>query len=180
VKVIAESLQARLTDLRRSFDSSFSAPPASQLETTLGLLAIRIGREPYALRLSEVAALEADRTITSVPSQHPELLGIAGVRGAVVAVFDLASLLGLARPDGARWLVLAEGAPLAFAFSAFDGQLTVRPGEIASAEAGRAGPVREMVRTQAALPHGGGALPLIDILELVALLERRPRSKGPA
>jgi hypothetical protein len=62
-----------------------------------------------------------------VPSEHRELLGIAGMRGGVVAVFDLGALIGAPQPEELRWLVLAKGAPLAFAFSAFDGQLVVRP-----------------------------------------------------
>jgi chemotaxis signal transduction protein len=177
VTVSTESLQARLLELRESFDRSFSEPLAREVEPMLDLLAIRVGRESYALRLSEIAALEADRTITSVPSEHPELLGIAGVRGAVVAVFDLASLLDLPRPDGARWLVLAKGTPLAFAFNAFDGQLRVRREAIASAEAGQVGPVRDMVRKPGETGQNT-ALPLIDIPTLVAMLEGRSRPRG--
>jgi chemotaxis signal transduction protein len=169
----SDALQTRLLELRQSFDRAFSEPLAlGEDEATVELLAIRIGRDPFALRLAEIAALEADRTITPVPSDHPELLGIAGVRGGVVAVFDLGALLGAARPEALRWLVLAKGAPLAFAFSAFDGQLVVRPEALASAEPGRGGRVREVA-------HGGGlSLPVIDIPALIAGLERRPRASG--
>jgi chemotaxis signal transduction protein len=177
VRTSTESLKQRLLALRESFDRSFSEPLAEPGEAPLDLLAIRVGREPFALRLSEIAALEADRTITLVPSQHPELLGIAGVRGSVVAVFDLASLLELPRPDATRWLVLAKGSPLAFAFSVFDGQLAVRRDALARAEAGRTGQLRELVRIQTAT-GGETALPLIDIAGLVAALERRPLSRG--
>lgn len=166
-----EGLAARLLELRQSFDRSFAEPLAEDgAEATLDLLAIRVGRDPYALRLGEVAALEADRTITPVPSEHPELLGIAGVRGGVVAVFDLGALLGAPRSEGLRWLVLAKGAPLAFAFSAFDGQLAVRPEALARADASRAGRVREVVQ--------GGELsrPLVDLPALIAALEQRPRA----
>jgi chemotaxis signal transduction protein len=177
VRASTDALEARLLELRDSFDRAFREPLAEEEEAPLDLLAIRVGPEPFALRLTEITALEADRTITSVPSRHPELLGIAGVRGAVVAVFDLASLLDLPRPEAPRWLVLAKSAPLAFAFSAFEGQLSVRRGALARAEDERAGRVREMVRREAATGEKT-ALPVIDIPGLVAALERRRRPKG--
>jgi purine-binding chemotaxis protein CheW len=177
-----DALRARLIELRESFDRSFSEPQAERAEVMLSLLSIRVGRERYAVRLSDIGAIEADRIITPVPSEHSELLGIAGVRGAVVAVFDFASLLDLARPEAPRWLVLAKGAPIAFAFSAFDGQFVVSAAAFASAEAGRAGRVRDVVRRAApggAAPDGDvETLPLIDIPALVAVLENRQRVGG--
>lgn len=168
-----EALQTRLLELRQSFDRAFTEPLAESDEAAnIDLLAIRIGRDPFALRLTEIAALEADRTITPVPSDHPELLGIAGVRGGVVAVFDLGALLGAPRPEGLRWLVLAKGAPLAFAFSAFDGQLVVRPEALATAEPNRAGRVREVAQ------GGGLSLPVIELAALIATLDQRPRPSG--
>jgi chemotaxis signal transduction protein len=168
-----EALETRLIELRHSFDRAFAEPQREErAEATLDLLAIRIGRDPYALRLSQIAVLEADRTITGVPGEHPELLGIAGVRGGVVAVFDLAGLLGAQRPEQLRWLVVAKGAPLAFAFSGFDGQLTVRPEELAAAEPSRLGRVREVARRE------GLSLPVVDLAALIAALDERSRAKG--
>jgi chemotaxis signal transduction protein len=167
-----EALRARLIELRQSFDRAFSEPLAEQAAPTVDLLAIRVGREAFALRLSEIAALEADRTVTAVPSDQAELLGIAGVRGGVVAVFDLALLLDLPRSESTRWLVLAKGAPLAFAFSGFEGQLEVRVEEFASAEAGRDGRARDVVHKD------GLPLPVIDLTALVEALERRARARG--
>jgi chemotaxis signal transduction protein len=164
-----EALRARLTDLRESFDRAFSEPHADGVEVTLDLLRIRVGGDPYAVRLSQLAALEADRTITQLPSDHAELLGIAGMRGGVVAVFDLAELIGVQRAEATRWLILAKGAPIAFAFSAFDGQLGVRPDAIASAD-------QSLGQTGQVVQIDGRALPLIDIAGLVAALERRPRA----
>lgn len=167
------ALQSRLVELRQSFDRAFAEPHAEgRVEARLELLAIRIGRDPYALRLSQIAAIEADRTITHVPSDHPELLGIAGLRGAVVAVFDLAGLLGAPRPDVLRWLVLAKGAPVALAFSAFDGQLTVPLDALAATEASHAGRVHEVAR------GGGISLPVVDIPALLAGLDARPGARG--
>jgi chemotaxis signal transduction protein len=172
----ASALEARLKELRESFDRSFREPVAVEREPALELLAIRIGREPFALRLAEIGALEAGRIVTSVPSRHPELLGIAGLRGAVVAVFDLASLLELPRAEAPRWLVLAKGAPLAFAFGVFEGQLSVRPDAVARTvdDAGRK---REIIQSD-----GAGrerlARPLLDISGLALALQRRMAAKG--
>jgi hypothetical protein len=174
-----DALQTRLLELRQSFDRAFTEPFVESDEVaSIDLLAIRIGRDPFALRLTEIAALEADRTITPVPSEHRELLGIAGVRGGVVAVFDLGALIGAQQPEELRWLVLAKGAPLAFAFSAFDGQLVVRPealvGETRSPpEPNRAGRVREVAQ------GGGLSLPVIDLPALIAGLDQRQRPSGP-
>ncbi len=167
-----DALRARLIDLRQSFDRAFSEPVAEPTAPAVELLSIRVGRDAFALRLSQIAVLEADRPITPLPSEHVELLGIAGVRGAVVAVFDLASLLQLPRSESTRWLVLARGAPLAFAFSGFEGQLDVRAEDFASAEAGRDGRARDVVQKD------GVALPVIDLDSLVEALEQRPRPKG--
>jgi len=168
-----DTVQGRLLELRQSFDRAFAEPAAGErVKTTLDLLAIRVGRDPYALRLSQIAAIEADRTITHLPSDHPELLGIAGVRGGVVAVFDLAGLLGAPRPDAWRWLVLAKGAPVALAFSAFDGQLAVAPEALAAAEPDQLGRVHEVAR------GGGLSLPVIDIPALIARLDAKALPRG--
>jgi chemotaxis signal transduction protein len=163
----ADSLRARLIELRQSFDRAFIEPAAEQATEMLEVLDIRVGRVRFALRVSEIAALEADRPITAVPSDHPELLGIAGVRGAVVAVFDLAALLDLPPPESVRWLVLAKAAPLALAFSDFEGQRALRPDALARAEADPEGRIRDVIR------QDGAAVPLIDVPALVADLEKR-------
>ncbi len=84
----------RAAELRDAFDRVFAeahppAPPPSE-----DLLAIRIASEPYALRLTEIAGLFADRKITPVAGRVSALLGIAGFRGLIVPVYDLQVLLG--------------------------------------------------------------------------------------
>lgn len=167
-----DALRGRLVELRQSFDRAFAEPVLEEPEqATLELLAIRVGRDPYALRQAQIAAIEVDRRVTRVPSDHPELLGIAGLRGAVVAVFDLAGLLGAPRPELLRWLVLAKSAPVAFAFSAFDGQLEVRRDALAAAEPSHAGRVREVASS------GGLSLPIVDIPGLIAALAGGQRAR---
>ena len=60
------------------------------------------GAQAYAIRLSEIAGLHADKKITRVPGSHAALRGIAGFRGAMLPVYDLHVLLGhLQRRDAA-------------------------------------------------------------------------------
>lgn len=163
--VSTEALRERLAQLRLGFDQSFSMPQVEQVDDTVDLLQIRVARDPYALRLAQLAGLEADRSITPVPSEHAALVGIAGARGRVIAVFDLASLLGLPRPESTRWLVLVKGAPIAFAFSTFEAQFSAKPADLA--RAGKGG--SEIVA------RDGAQLPLLDLPALVAGLEGRTR-----
>jgi len=121
----ASRLAERAAELRTAFDRSFAAPVRADVAAKHDLLAIRIGAEPFAMRLSEVAGLFADRSITPVPGRHAALLGIAGFRGTVVPVYSLQRLLGHSGADTPRWLVIAAAAPVAFAFDAFEGHLRV-------------------------------------------------------
>jgi purine-binding chemotaxis protein CheW len=134
--------------LREEFDASFAAPPRADREDLVALLAIRVGAEPVALRVLETAGLLPARRIVPVPGRRPELLGVSGLRGAVLPVFSLARLLGRGDADEPRWMVLAgDGARVGLAFSAFDGHLLVPAGVVAAAEPGR-GHVAGVARLQ--------------------------------
>src|SRR5258708_16163647 len=59
------------------------------------------------MRVSEISGLATDRKIVAFPSPIPELLGVAGIRGALVPVYSLAMLLGYnAETERTRWLAL--------------------------------------------------------------------------
>jgi len=110
--------------LRRAFDQSFRAPPPGEEEETEDLLQLRIGGQALAVRLSEIAGLIQGRTPVPLPAAAPGLLGLAGIRGALWPVFDLAVLLGEPPAQDPRWLLLCgAGAPVALAFSLFEGHL---------------------------------------------------------
>jgi chemotaxis signal transduction protein len=123
-------LAERAAELRADFDRSFAAPLRADVVQKLDLLAIRVGSEFCALRLSEVAGLFADRKITPVPGGNAALLGIAGFRGLVLPVYSLPLLLGHSGTQTPRWLVIAAAAPVACAFDAFEGHLRVSAGAI--------------------------------------------------
>jgi chemotaxis signal transduction protein len=118
---------SRASVLRREFDRSFVDPPHVDVADKENLLAIRLAAQNFAIRLSEIAGLFADKKITPLPSAKAALLGIAGFRGSIVPVYDLQSLLGLGASQMSRWLVVAAGAPVAFSFEKFEGWLRVLP-----------------------------------------------------
>jgi chemotaxis signal transduction protein len=68
---------------------------------------VRIAREQYALpveRVLEVAELSA---LTPVPGSSPRIIGVCNLRGQVVPVMALASMLGLVAREPDR-IVVAE------------------------------------------------------------------------
>jgi chemotaxis signal transduction protein len=142
-------ITARAAQLRLAFDASFAEPV--RLDTTLkeDLLAVRIGKQAFAIRLSEITGLFAGKKVTPVPGGHPALCGIAGFRGAIVPVYDLQILLGHPGTATPRWLVIAAAAPVALAFAVFEGQLRVARDAILPQPSSPEfrGYARELVRT---------------------------------
>jgi purine-binding chemotaxis protein CheW len=126
----ASHVSERAAELRRDFDRSFAEPPRADKAAKEDLLAIRLGAQGFAIRLSEITGLFVDKKVTRVPGASAALLGIAGFRGSIVPVYDLQSLLGHSGGHAPRWLVIAAAAPVAFAFEAFESQLRVSPESI--------------------------------------------------
>jgi purine-binding chemotaxis protein CheW len=147
--VAASGLAARAVELREDFDRAFADPIRLDASANVALLAIRVGEQPMALRLSEIAGLFADKTVTCVPGSHPAMRGIAGFRGNILPVYDLHALLGLPIAQAPRWLVITAGAPVALAFEAFSGQLRVPEAAVLpqTGQRGAADHAREFVRT---------------------------------
>jgi chemotaxis signal transduction protein len=130
----ADRIFAVAVALRRSFDDSFAAPATPKTESHEGMLAIRVGADPYALLLSDIMGLYSDVRIIAVPSRMPQFKGIVGLRGIMAPVYDLAALMHYPPAASTRWMVLAGGArPVGFAFEGFEAHLRV---PAASAENG--------------------------------------------
>ena len=68
---------------------------------------VRVAGEDYALAVADVLEVTELGEITPVPGAGAEVLGVRNLRGQVLTVIDLASVLGLAgsRPDH---IVVAE------------------------------------------------------------------------
>lgn len=124
--------------MREAFDRAFAEPPMADREPAVDLLAIRVGATHLALRLEDVAEIATDRVIVPVPSDAATLLGLAGMRGVIVAVHHLGGLLGVATGDvGPRWLALCAAAPrTAVAFDELEAYVRVPPASMCSGAGG--------------------------------------------
>ena len=163
---VASALSERAAELRSAFDRAFAEPLRPATAARVDLLGIRAGAQVFAVRLSEIAGLFADKKITRVPGGGAALCGLAGFRGATLPVYDLQHLLGQPGAERPRWLVIAAAAPIAFAFDAFVGQLRVDAGEIVPqpSRPDAAAHASELVRTGNFI---GPILNLASLLEAV-------------
>ncbi|HEX2572018.1 MAG TPA: chemotaxis protein CheW [Polyangia bacterium] len=101
------SPEEQLAALRRSFDESFASPPAVDDRVRQNMLAIRAGGRRLVVPVARLAGVEARRKIVALPGASGGLLGVAGVRRRLVAVYGLAELLGEARGQTEpRWFLL--------------------------------------------------------------------------
>jgi chemotaxis signal transduction protein len=118
-------LSTRAAVLRATFDRSFAELAQPEMARMEDLLAVRVGGDVVAIRLSEIAGLYVGKQVTRVPGGDPALLGIAGFRGMVQPVYCIATLLGRSVVASPRWLVTAAAAPIALAFDGFERHLRV-------------------------------------------------------
>jgi purine-binding chemotaxis protein CheW len=164
----AESTAA---ELRRAFDLSFALPPPQASQDACDLLAIRVAGDPYAIRLREIAGIAAGRRVIPVPSVTLDLLGLAGIRGEVVPVFGLSSILGYGQATGSpRWMILCgTEEPIALAFSDFEGYLRLPKSSLHADENLRA--ARQYVNQIASTETGVRAV--ISIPLVVATIRNR-------
>ena len=164
-----------VAQLRQAFDQVFSLPPPAEVASVESLIAIRVAGKAFAMQLRQIAGLARVRRIVPLPSRIPELLGIAGIRGAIVPVWNLADLLGLeARPENIHWLVLAKTeAVVAFGFEEFEAQVEIA-GEAMYREpdAGEGGGL--LARLE------GGVRPVVDVLRYTQEIQSRAGLVGPA
>ena len=164
---IESTLSGRVEELRRVFDQSFAEPIRAVTRQTIDFISIRFTGDAHAIRMDEIAGLFADVRITPCPGPIAELRGLAGFRGALTPVYDLAALLGYP-PSSARWIVLAKGRTLALAFDEFDDHFRIEPSALATRESSSASRyVREIAQ------QAGQAWPVIDIPSVVAAIKTR-------
>jgi chemotaxis signal transduction protein len=166
----------RSTELRRAFDRSFSDAPVVGATELDDLLEIRVGSDPYAIHLDQVTGVFADKPVVPLPGSFPELLGIAGFRGAIVPVYDLRSLLGYTRGGSQRWLILVAGQTrIALAFDQFEGHTRVARTAIAKEAGGgtQRHCVREIVRT------AGFVRPVVHLPLILEMIRKRASQGKP-
>jgi chemotaxis signal transduction protein len=126
----------RLRELRRVFDEGFASPPQATIERGSAYLEVGTGENRVLVDLEEVAVMEVRRKIVSLPGTRRAFLGLAGIRGKLVPVFDLGQLLGYETSSGAgAWVLVSRSdRPLGLAVESFHGLREVRPEERRPAE----------------------------------------------
>lgn len=124
----------RLTELRQSFDRGFAAAVRPDPAAGEAVLEIRIAGEHYLLRLAEVGGVFVDRKIVHMPSRSPEFLGLAGIRGMMTPVYDLALLLGHPASEPSRWFVIAAERQVGFAFDGLEAHFRIAHADVISPE----------------------------------------------
>ncbi|HEY3255828.1 MAG TPA: chemotaxis protein CheW [Polyangiaceae bacterium] len=170
------SVDQKLLALRQDFDQSFARAAGGAQPSQLDFLSVRVAGDPYAIRLSEVQSLHADRKLVAAPSLLPELLGVSGFRSILTPVYDLAHLLGYAPQPMARWLaVVQSAAPIAFAFGDFDSHLRVSLDRVSAPEAAGGG-----AAVGGAVQDAGRTLPLLHLPSLVEAIAQRIKAFGPS
>jgi purine-binding chemotaxis protein CheW len=158
----------RLDELRDSFDSSFTRPPPPRQEPGEALLRLRVGGAPLAVRLGHLSGLHLMPRLVRLPGGPASLLGLAGLRGQLIAVHDLTALLGLQSGEPPRWLLLAGGSRrVGLAAAGFEGQLRATPEQMRMGDGSSA--AHPLLSTRVVLPDVP-PLPVLDVESLVGRL----------
>lgn len=119
----SQALQARLQQLRDAFDDSFTHAATSDSVETLDLLELVVGNQCFLVPVADVRSVHVARPIMRVPTASASLLGLVGLRGAILAVHDLGAMLGVTTDRTAPWLMVARQAPIAFGFQKLERHL---------------------------------------------------------
>jgi purine-binding chemotaxis protein CheW len=159
---------SRALEMRAAFDSTFAQAPNTDQQPLQDFLGIRVGTDSYAIRLADISGLFADRSITQIPSTDTGFLGIAGLRGAVVPVYDLGTFLGYPPAPTCRWLVLIGGSALALAFEAFEGHLRLPQ----TALAAHTKQPRSALFVQQSLHVAGLVRPIVQVSAIFQTIEQ--------
>ena len=171
---------SKAAQLRQAFDRSFALPPSPAPPENQDLLMIRVAGDPYAIRLCDIAEIVTDRSVVSLPSVTPDLLGLAGIRGGIVPVFGLSSILGYGPDSGSpRWMVLCGAEdPIALAFSDFEGYLRLPASALyADDNVRRTGEHVKYVNQVASTPDGARAV--ISMALIMATIRNRINQHRP-
>jgi len=78
---------------------------------------VRLGEESYAVPVEHVIEVAELGELSPVPGARSSVLGVRNLRGDVLPVFDLASVLGIAGDSLPRWLLITEHGSLRAGFA---------------------------------------------------------------
>jgi chemotaxis signal transduction protein len=129
----------KFEDLKRAFDLTFQQPLVERGQELVHLLIVRVATARFALKVADLAGLARAQTIVPIPGADSGLLGIAGLKGRMVAVYSLATMIGSQELsiEQNRWMVLCRcEKDIALAFTAVTGTMMVPRVELNPASTG--------------------------------------------
>src|SRR6267143_4216814 len=101
--------------LKRRAEQLAKLPLSPDAGDEVEVLVCRLGGERYAVETRHLRAVQWTSGITPVPSTPGFVVGIVSVRGEIVTLLDLASMIGLsaivAKNDGSACPALLLGLP---------------------------------------------------------------------
>jgi purine-binding chemotaxis protein CheW len=132
-------------------------------------LTFRSGQQAYALPAEEVAEIIAMPAVARLPQSPAALLGMANLRGAVIAVASLRGLLGQAEATpGARAILLGGAAPVAISVDAVEALVALEAGQIETRQMALAAGPGELLRGAFQPAPDAGVTKILDIQLLLA------------
>jgi chemotaxis signal transduction protein len=165
-------MSGRAAEMRRAFDESFANPITLDEKARLPALVVMIAGRRWVVRLPDIAGVARVKPPLPVPGGSAGLLGLTGVRGALVPVYSLAALLGLTEsPKGDTcWLALvSHGGTLGLAFDELERHI-----ELAAEAVHAAADGSKSCEVPAANGDllGSEHLPMVDIATVIATIEK--------
>ena len=134
------------------------------------VVACIVGAETYAFPVSFVQEIIQPLPVTPIPRSHPAIMGLTLVRGKVLPVIDLATVLKKERErdekDGRFIIATIQDEDIIFYVHAVDGiQLAntiEEPGDL----------YREQSYVQGVIPHGEKIYLVLDFAKMIADLHK--------
>ncbi len=81
--------------LRRRAESLAAETVEESADDRMPLLLFRLGEEWYAVRVADVREIYQEYAVTSIPCVPPYIRGVVNIRGEIISVTEVATLMGL-------------------------------------------------------------------------------------
>jgi len=88
------------------------APEKGSAHRTLQIVVFKLGQEEYGLHIDQIKEVVITPNITRMPQTPSYVMGVANIRGNVIAIFDLEDRFNLTRniqKQGSKYTLVVEG-----------------------------------------------------------------------
>lgn len=115
---VIEDVNARLAELRRSFDAGVRCAPEADTQKAEEFLLFTLAEETYAYPVLRALEISPVPPIVPVPGLPPAVLGIVNSRGQILSVTAIHGQLGLMRGKSrpCNRIIVTKGLSLATGF----------------------------------------------------------------